>query len=168
MGIDNNIYLGPYLKVKRVDKEISKEVITCSNIECIHYDEEFFIQDNFCKRCGSPIKERIKTSLVKAGFMRWINSSNDDENISYLNDVVFNHAASKSKVEIVMSNKNTINGRELHFDETYDSDVDAMKVDKLEERITFTREHQKAIDSMKEYFGGENISMHWGMVIYQS
>lgn len=84
MGADQNIYIGPYLKVlkkniKQLEKDQTVTVTTCTNKSCeIHGKKSV---GKFCSSCGSPngpVKVTNKIKIIPNGYDLLIKFGNED------------------------------------------------------------------------------------------
>lgn len=63
MGVDVNVYLGPIVKVKVKQKNVTNEINCCTNVACERHVKRKQTDTKFCTDCGSAVsKQKIATT----------------------------------------------------------------------------------------------------------
>lgn len=64
MGMESNVYVGPYIEVPKVDLTTQSKTTCCSNPAC--RTKAPSPDARFCAKCGSPIEGLISSKTKKA------------------------------------------------------------------------------------------------------
>jgi len=159
--IGHSVHLGPYIKIKLLKNETTKDKISCQNTECKVFDLEKYKPDKFCSICGKEYETTQIPYTDMMNFSKWVYGSSHNRK-KYGN--TFMHRTG-SKFDFIMSNKMEMHGRKLRL-EDITGDIDLINMDKIKELNEFRKKYAKPIESMKLFFGEENVSIHWGIVTY--
>lgn len=55
MSVDENIFIGPYMRVWPPKETFETNILCCSSAECPRYAQPQHATAHFCPQCGSPI-----------------------------------------------------------------------------------------------------------------
>jgi hypothetical protein len=58
MGVDSNVYTGPYMVVKAKEVEYDNSRYTCINEECSEFNRDVDRSKKFCSKCGKEHGDR--------------------------------------------------------------------------------------------------------------
>lgn len=152
MGVHQNIYIGPYIKVeeKTIEKEVSDKIMTCSNTDCdIHGKKSV---GKFCSNCGSENKpftiKQIKN--IKMSLYNDILYQLDDNEICF-------------EVDNKFLLPNRINDYSIHI--SRDSNFDEKEIKYISNQIEdFERDHESVISFLREK--SIDFKVKFGTVIY--
>jgi len=159
MGIDVDIYVGPFVVCKTVLKKVFVEIMSCSNKSCGNYGREI-IRDTvkFCESCGSEIQKASKQ--VESEGVDW-------EEIDGLVDATLTVCLPDGdKYSHIWYPNIEIKGigREVSL-ELYQSEyVSLSSMGVGRELALFEKQFSHEIAILVDEYGSENVDTGWGLV----
>jgi len=166
MGIDYNVYVGPYALCQNelVDKETTR--LSCPNKDCCRYNRRPLDKQKFCTQCGTKISE-IPTTIKQLRVKSWEMFDDLQEHLWLLGD---DFKDTPEHSEIWRSNMKGIGKR---FDPKYDEYVRPLGVcdpemDELQEIAAFEEQAAESLKQLREAYGEDNVKITWGIIGWMS
>jgi len=169
MGTFASSYVGPYFKIKRKTEEIQKEYKCCDNKSCQRFEKrlsELKSTIKFCPECGQPIQTHSEPDVVVLSFWNspiggkndnLIDISNYDEHL-----MPGYHIIIPNLISLIPENFKTKDDDDFILIPEMENCFDKIKKD-LED---FKENCKKYIPELEEFYGKENIEIHWGIFQY--
>lgn len=157
----NTTYLGFYIKIYNPAKPIDHQILTCSNIDCVKYEEGNAYdcyRGNFCSRCGSPIKDRTIQRVAQPKF---------DDYKEFKDRMI--QAFTEHKPEnlkdynFFIPNQDGF-GKLLETYETFELPIRSEDI--RNDIFAFIRAFKHEIDRLIEVFGDNNVRTGYGILNY--
>lgn len=151
MGAYQQIYVGPYLRIPKIEGTITHEDKKCLTEGCVSYKRN--LKAKICPNCGNkttwvPRIEKIKTS----GF-----TLTDDEADEWYDTFTFPHNGGteiKDGFDYLLPQDNKDLVGVIDVDGDFIGGIDLYKCDTLVAQAKFFKKYQKYIDKIKQD-GGE-------------
>jgi len=169
MGVDYNVYLGPYLKCQNpdVDKQVTK--LTCPNTSCAKH-MQWRGHDPFCAKCGSQIVDvtttQHKPRVCGSSLLEELNE------VFYAPGTCYAQYPFEDHVDVWIPNtkpKTIFGSRQASFDARYDTGMTRVCPSLIEDETdAFKRVFVKELTKMCEAYGADCVSIHWGLLSYAS
>ncbi len=160
MGVDYNIYVGPYIVVHNPLKASTEEYHSCPTENCNNH--KIPISDGFCSKCGSKIQRMLRSCQNRIDFDYWNGfggrlaeaffeyKPDGCEDYQYLipnmgNDVGIHIDAKSGESENVIDMETLANDNKRFFDRM-----------------------KKELRKLSSVFGKNNVTVKWGVLCWQS
>lgn len=164
--ISSNSYLGPYFKIKKKTKEIQKKYKCCDNKSCLRFNKhlsELKSTIKFCPECGQPIQTHSEPDVVVLEFWDSPTGSKNDNLIDisnyYQHFIPGYHIVIPNLTKLIPKNFEVENSDGFILIPEMENGFDKIKKD-LED---FKENCKKYIPELEEFYGKENIEIHWGI-----
>lgn len=161
MGRSLSVYLGPYLKCERREKQYVIEHRGCVNAECgFYHTKDLGGRHKFCSACGRAIGPWQETKIEKASHLWELMEATADN----LYGVGVNDGGIDDDFDYFIPNKG---GRCMHFDFVdpkvlpFDEKMNQRKLEELEwfNKVVLADNLQTAVD----LYGGK-VEVCWGLI----
>jgi hypothetical protein len=157
MGIDYNVYVGPYIKVYNPLKDSVEKYHSCVNAKCSNHKEE--VSSEYCCDCGKKIKLVERSCQIRIDFDSW------DECDGDILEAMFGRSPDED-YQFFIPNTGEI-GLDLNVER--ETSVNEIDVGKPKMDINnFQLQFKKHINHIKKVFGNTNVSIQWGVLCWQS
>lgn len=155
------VYLGPYIKVKNIEKPTKRTTRHCGNDHCCVFNTEV-TDDNkkYCWRCGDPIITETKDVVESMDAYDWVQT--DDDFVDRF--CIHTDTSDDEDKDVLLINSIIWNDRQLHVDDDI-GEWDTREMDEEAEIKRLQNEYKTEITSIKKFFGEDNVSIHWGLVV---
>lgn len=169
--MNSNFYAGPYFKIKKKTEEISMEYKCCDNKLCDRFKKQLSNLKStikFCPECGQKIHTYSQINVVVLTF--WDSPTGGDND--NLIDISINdqhlmpgyHIVIPNLTKLIPKNFEVENGDGFILIPEMENGFDKIKKD-LED---FKKNCKKYIPDLEQFYGKENIEMHWGIFEYNN
>jgi hypothetical protein len=163
MGAYQQIYIGPYLKIPKVEGTITHEHKKCLTEGCISYKNN--LKAKFCPNCGNQTTWVPQIQKVKcSGF-----SLTDDEQDHWRDTFVFPHNGGsyiEDGYDYLLPNSDKDLVGIIDIDDNFVGGIDILNVNLLEVKEKFIAKYAKYIDKIKADGGEPEIC--YGMFVHYS
>lgn len=162
MGVDTNLYLGPYVScTQRLGEKVTK-IPACANEKCRDFKRENVRRDGeFCSRCGSKIGEIAKR---EDALVRFTDVVGDD----VLIDLEGNYHDGKSRIVLLGTNASKYAGAPRNFrrdlNDDLHEDLSSIAATVSSEIRWFEDHHADALAKLREAF--DDVRICWGLHLY--
>lgn len=158
MGVYQSIHIGPYLQVKRTDGHKEVQIRQCPN--CTDKPKR---HTDFCQDCGTRtvIEKVLIPELTSV-----LDLMHKESYLSkYENDLV--HARTfNPEFEYVFPNHRVPDGIEFEYG---DAGATPITPDRsARELMWFITEYADHIKMFREFFGDDNVTIEWGIIVTYS
>lgn len=158
MGVDTNIYLGPYVSCKRRPVETVTSVRACTNPLCKTMPTGIGAASvKFCAQCGHPIGDSPRKV---ASWTHFADVVGDDVFV----DLEGGYHDEKSKIVLLGSNCSTRGGDPRGFHHHGDAHEDMTGVVISLETCWFEDYYAEALGKLRESF--DDVRVLWGFHMY--
>lgn len=160
MGVDYNVYIGPYVKIHNPKKNSFDEFQGCNTGNCVKRMKPS--SSKFCDTCGKPIV------LVKKPTKKSIDVDFYELTDEHLVPVLCHYYDVPPDYNFLVPNKKWCE-RTTHFDpRSFAGEIDFDHKDVLTELVKFESTFDKWLQIVKEKFGETNVVIKWGTIFYAS
>lgn len=170
MGIDYTTYMGPHVRAKVTKVPSTEKRRTCSRDSCSQYENRVY--DNktkFCVQCGSPIEDRDFPIQVDSVNIHEVREDLLDEALCPPSGDGFYKWMRENNTHLWLANRHVPGARKFRFSPREDDQQISITPEMIEKEITAFSDHfEKEIAILKQEYGDENVSVHWGLIHYIS
>ena len=161
MGIDYNVYIGPYVLCQNEKVEAEEMMRTCPKKSCPgHKKRPHPHGSKFCTECGSKFDEvpvKVKTDRVES----WELLEELENQICIITD---EFKGIPKHCDIWISN----GGLGKHFDPKYDTWVAELGAVGEESIQEFEEKCAKSLTRLCDEYGEKNVEIKWGTIGWMS
>lgn len=162
MGVDTNINIGPFLKIKGTKKEtVECNVVTCLNKECKNHKIDLGEKQKFCSECGGNVGPfKYNQKIVLDPYDLTAEEAYENEFIDELC-----HAFEENDFHYFIPNQKTPFDNKRGIIEEYDDGlVDLTEYNSKEEIEWFKKKYKKIIDFFHKELGEKCLEVRWGII----
>lgn len=160
MGVDYNVYAGPYIVVFNPLKDSTEEFYSCPNKKCNNHNKP--ISDEFCSKCGTKIERMIRPCQERIDF----NYFEEFEERFAEAFPEYKPNGCDDYLYLITNMKNDVG---VHIDPKYHVSETVFDLKEQIEKLTeFTNRNRKEIRKLKNVFGEKNVQIKWGVLSWQS
>lgn len=160
MGVDYNVYVGPFLEVHNPPRQDKEERNCCSNPHCSKHKRE--TGDKFCSECG----REIGTVSVAVEKPLWFNSYEEtDERIAPACHHYGGFSGDKKDYNFFIPN---LLGYGRHFDAESMELLEITPETITDQTQRFTNDFAADFRKMADFFGSDSMKIKWGVMLYAS
>lgn len=160
-------YAGPYLKVKKKTQDSYIEFKICPNENCDRYNKKLTIKTpKFCSECGFEIKDDKEENVKVLEFFEGPITDDSLVDFARYDDMMIpGH-------HIIIPNWQSLTSKELSsFDKQEDDTISIKYLEQDYKQIfenieEFKNKNSTSIKLIEDFYGKENVKIHWG--IFQS
>ena len=170
MGIDYNVYVGPYIIADIFPQEVTKQKKSCPNEECKKYKQ--WASNGFCSSCGSKV-QLVSYPEMDNVPLNWklTEERTDQEADEFNNYLNCMNACEDDSFDCYIPNQRLkgVPDRKTYVDPRYESvfqELDADVIEKEKEALKATFEKQIAM--LESWHGKENVHIKWGFLSWTS
>ncbi len=158
MGVSYYVYVGPFVEAPNAERPFPTKYMGCGTVGCDNLKKES--TEKFCPKCGKPIKECEKNSVVRPS-RNFYTYDEFDDRLTRIHEE--NLPNDKQNVAVFQPNI----GKFGQTFSAYDSSVVSLNESAIADEISkFNKFFAKDIDRIKEVFG--KVEVKWGVVAYAS
>lgn len=161
MSIDYRTYVGPYVRCAVGTKEIQALRIACPNAECPNHTRE--MRTPYCDRCGARVGSVEHTVTVDAVDV-WDMREALNDTLATPSGDAYMRWAEANHAHLWISNV-AVPMRDPHLESRVDFalfEITSTRV--VAELDTFRRQFQNEILQLIAAYGGDAVTLHWGIV----
>lgn len=162
MGVDYNLFIGPYIKAGITSNLVTKTAKLQKFCAVCHQSDRKPLTEKFCNQCGLELVER------KVGEAVTVDRFYSYDQTPPCDDLIIDVNVDDNKNQYFIANGNDMGG--LYLDPKTDLGVVADKPDVDADIKKFTEKEGMPVvlEMLRKHFGAENIEIKWGVILWCS
>lgn len=161
MSIDYRTYVGPYVRCAVGTKQIQALRIACPNAECLNHTRG--LRASYCDLCGARVGNIEHTVTVDAVDV-WDMRETIDDALTTPSGDAYMRWVEAERAHLWIPNR-AMPGRDPHLESHIDFALSEIMPTRVQAELGgFRRQFQNEILQLIAAYGGDAVTLHWGIV----